>query len=32
MIASKNGHVEMVDMLLQHGAMVHTQNKVQLIF
>ena len=28
MMASENGHVEVVDMLLQHGAMVDGQNKV----
>ena len=32
MIASQNGHVEAVDMLLQHGAIVDRQNKVQHIF
>ena len=32
MIASENGHVEVVDMLLQHGAMVDMPNKVQHIF
>ena len=32
MKASQNGHVEVVDMLLQHGAMVDRQNKVQHIF
>ena len=30
MIASQNGHVEVVDMLLQHGAIVDGQNKVKL--
>ena len=29
MVASENGHVEVVDMLLQHGAMVDMQYKVQ---
>ena len=28
MTASKNGHVEVVDKLLQHGATVDLQNKV----
>ena len=28
MFASLEGHVEVVDMLLQHGAMVDMQNKV----
>ena len=32
MIASQNGHVEVVDMLLQHGAMVDMQNKVHISF
>ena len=32
MMASQNGHVEVVDMLLQHGAMVDMQNKVQHVF
>ena len=32
MFASQKGHVEVVDMLLQHGAMVDMQNKVQHIF
>ena len=32
MIASQNGHVEAVGMLLQHKAMVDMQNKVQHIF
>ena len=27
-MASRNGHVEVVDMLLQHGAMVDMQEKV----
>ena len=30
MFASQNGHVEVVDMLLQHKAMVDMQNKVKL--
>ena len=30
MWASQNGHVEMVDMLLQHGAMVDMQDEVKL--
>ena len=30
MIASQNGHVDVVDVLLQHGAGVHLQNKVKL--
>ena len=29
MVASENGHVEVVNMLLQHGARVDLQNKVQ---
>ena len=29
MCASKNGHVEVVNMLLQHGASVDLQYKVQ---
>ena len=32
MIASHNGLVDVVDMLLQHGAIVDRQNKVQHIF
>ena len=32
MMASENGHVEVVDMLLQHEAIVDGQNKVQHIF
>ena len=32
MMASEKGHVEVVDMLLQHGAMVDIQDKVQHIF
>ena len=31
MVASKNGHVEVVNMLLQHGARVDLQNKVYII-
>ena len=30
MIASYNGHVDVVNVLLQHGASVHLQNKVKL--
>ena len=30
MIASQNGHVDVVNVLLQHGASVHLQNKVKL--
>ena len=30
MIASRNGHVDVVNVLLQHGANVHLQNKVKL--
>ena len=30
-MASKNGHVEVVNMLLQHGAKVDLQNKVYII-
>ena len=29
MYASLNGHVEVVDMLLQHGATVDLENKVR---
>ena len=29
MVASQNGHVEVVDKLLHHGATVDLQNKVQ---
>ena len=29
MVASQNGHVEVVDKLLQHGARVDLQNTVQ---
>ena len=28
MVASQNGHVEVVDKLLQHGAKVNLQSKV----
>ena len=31
MLASENGHVEVVNMLLQHGARVDLQNKVYII-
>ena len=31
MTASKNGHVEVVNMLLQHGAKVDLQDKVYII-
>ena len=30
--ASYNGHVDVVNVLLQHGANVHLQNKVKLTF
>ena len=30
MIASLNGHVDVVNVLLRHGASVHLQNKVRL--
>ena len=30
MTASENGHVDVVNVLLQHGASVHLQNKVRL--
>ena len=30
MIASQNGHADVVNVLLQHGASVHLQNKVKL--
>ena len=30
MIASLNGHVDVVNVLLQHGASVHLQKKVRL--
>ena len=32
MTASMNGHVEVVNMLLQHGARVDLQNKVYTCF
>ena len=32
MIASQNGHVNVVNVLLQHGASVHLQNKVFVTF
>ena len=32
MMASQNGHVEVVDMLRQRGAIVDGQNKVQHVF
>ena len=31
MTASRDGHVEVVNMLLQHGARVDLQNKVYII-
>ena len=31
MVASRDGHVEVVNMLLQHGARVDLQNKVYII-
>ena len=31
MVASKNGHVELVNMLLQHGARVDLQEEVYII-
>ena len=31
MYASQDGHVEVVNMLLQHGARVDLQNKVYII-
>ena len=31
MTASQNGHVEVVNMLLQHGARVDLQHKVYII-
>ena len=31
MVASQDGHVEVVNMLLQHGARVDLQNKVYII-
>ena len=30
MVASQNGHFDVVNVLLQHGASVHLQNKVKL--
>ena len=30
MVASQNGHVEVINMLLQHGAKVDLQNKVHV--
>ena len=30
MVASQNGHMDVVNVLLQHGANVHLQNKVKL--
>ena len=30
MLASKNGHVEVVNMLIQHGARVHLQKEVHV--
>ena len=30
MVASKNGRADVVDVLLQHGASVHLQDKVKL--
>ena len=30
MIASLNGHVDVVNVLIQHGASVHLKNKVKL--
>ena len=30
MVASQNGHVEVVDKLLQHGAIVDLQKKVYI--
>ena len=32
MIASQEGHLEVVDMLLKHEAMVDMQNKVKRMF
>ena len=32
MTASQDGHVEVINMLLQHGARVDLQNKVYIIF
>ena len=31
MVASQNGHVEVINMLLQHGARVDLQDKVYII-
>ena len=31
MIVSYNGHVDVVNVLLQHGASVHLQNEVELL-
>ena len=31
MVASHNGHVEVVNMLLQHGARIDLQEKVHII-
>ena len=31
MAASRDGHVEVVNMLLQHGAIVDLQNRVYII-
>ena len=30
MVASQNGHIDVVNVLLQHGASVYLQNKVKL--
>ena len=30
MIASQNGHVDVVNVLLQHGASIHLMNKVKI--
>ena len=32
MFASQNGHVEVVDRLLQHGATVDLHNKVFIVY
>ena len=32
MVASQNGHVEVVDKLLQHGAIVDLQHKVFIVY
>ena len=32
MVASQNGHVEVVDQLLQHGASVNVQEEVSFIY